>query len=593
MKGDNPRGISRGTRPLELDALREVATFRTTFVAPPEQWKWLEELRYRFHFAIEVLAPDFEYLLDVVPEIGRAPDLRAALRDRSTSLVQQNAGVALQTAKAQLFDAGMLRVCMFPLFAGSTSPRRAVGLLLLAGDQPPPGAGAVDDLDSRLDSAGQWLAAAIEATIDATAQQLERAHAAERMTGIIDVIEALTRTPDPHQILTLTMEALALWYDADVRVYRRDVADIYVLEHRLPGIDSREVVNRLHGTSVVAQGDVFRLSSISEMEEMGWDPHMADTLFMPIAIGDTTEWMFTVSGALDPALEPLLAFVSRTLGLLLTGIEREADERLQRRLRSALMFGSAPADAALLVALEALAEATGASSAHVAVHGAAARAPVHDLSWGSGEQAELFPVAPVEAGAFTATADTIRGAVAAGEELTVVVEMRSATASFSPRPARLVASGAATLANWIAGTYFKREELSRRQAAENSSELVGRVHGFLDELGRLNVGGAVAVVVSVDATTGPPLETVMRVIHEQVRSSDIVGVIGQQGAGVLLADATDDEASAVVERLERAAREQGLASARVGMATFSALSESPESLVARALNSANRGTPWT
>jgi GGDEF domain-containing protein len=117
-----------------------------------------------------------------------------------------------------------------------------------------------------------------------------------------------------------------------------------------------------------------------------------------------------------------------------------------------------------------------------------------------------------------------------------------------------------------------------------------RLRHQVDRFGHVRVGGAVAVVLpKLQVSTGQAIDDAVGLIEHHVRPSDVIGTIGGSGAGVLLADATRDVASAVVGRLLQAAR-QKLVGVRVGVAMFAASTESPESVLERALMNARRGS---
>jgi hypothetical protein len=140
----------------------------------------------------------------------------------------------------------------------------------------------------------------------------------------------------------------------------------------------------------------------------------------------------------------------------------------------------------------------------------------------------------------------------------------------------------------MSGALISRGEVRVPALSEYAGEFVDRLRGHLDRLGRIKIGGAVAVVMpDLSPPTGFLLDNVMQVVQDQVRSSDVVGML-QTGAGVLLPEATREVATAVVDRLLHAARTQGMAAARVGVVTFAPSSESPATLLERALLHARR-----
>ena len=158
-------------------------------------------------------------------------------------------------------------------------------------------ANVTDEIDRRLDATGQWLTAAIEAAIGATTVNADEARSGQRLAAVMDVIETLRRLDSDRTIVSLTMEAIALWYDADVRVYRQDVSGAFMLHACLPGVSRDSAAPELVGNQIWGRDDVFGLDSLRELEEIGWEGQALDTLFVPLSIDESTEWLVTVSGA--------------------------------------------------------------------------------------------------------------------------------------------------------------------------------------------------------------------------------------------------------------------------------------------------------
>ena len=70
---------------------------------------------------------------------------------------------------------------------------------------------------------------------------------------------------------------------------------------------------------------------------------MGQTIFVPIVVDHSTEWLLAVSGAVDdPVITGTLSVLGRIAGTLLTAVQRQSVERLTRKLTSILLFGDAP-----------------------------------------------------------------------------------------------------------------------------------------------------------------------------------------------------------------------------------------------------------
>jgi len=546
-----------------------------------EHWEWLHELRNRFELVIEVLDVDLRCVLGAVTHVPGAAALRAALESGPDGTVRSMAASVLRSPGVRTMSAGGLRVRLFPLFAGASARPGPIGVLLLADG----GAAAVTDtaepaaeIDRRLDAAGQWLVAAIEAAIAASAQDAVRARTAERLASIIDVIDALSRSQCEREILSLAMDALALWYDADVRVYRCDTSGEFLLESCLAGVERRHGDLRLSGACMGTRQEVFRLESTDDAEAAGWTG-AADTLFVPIVIDDSTEWLLTVSGAGESAFAVTLGLLSRVVSVRLSYLQRESDDRLRGRLRAVLTLGDAPFDATLRLALEAIARETGALSAQLATYGDPHCPPLLVVGWAYGED-ELPPF--TDACTTRATSHAITAGAAAGSGLTAVLAVRAEGPGFSTRAVKLAQVAADLLGIWLSGALLRPRDIRVAADSDYATEFVGRLADHVDRFGRLKTGGTVAVVLPPAAgPSGVQLDEVMQVVQDHVRSSDVVGVVGT-GAGVFIPEANREAAASLVTRLVRGAQQSGAMTVRVGITTFPPVSESPETAVQRA-----------
>ena len=356
------------------------------------RWKWFEQLRQNFGVAIEVFDPNLQCMLEAPS--GRPLDraLRSVLEERRDARVREAADTALRSATACSFTAEGLRVRLFPLFTGADSTKMAAGLLAIAdvlSEEPVESGEALRALDQRLDSVGQWLGAAIEATIDSARHDLEQAQAAERLAGIVEVVGALGQIDDEAQVIQLTMEAAALWYDADVRVYRRDADGSFVLGAKLPGANGLAPA-RLPGSLIAGRDQVFRLESSMETDEFGWDRPAGDTLFVPINVEDSTEWLIAVSGAADALAAPTLIFLHRLLEPLLENLDWRVRGRFRQKLASIMAFADAPFESTARIGLEALGREIAASSIQLAITYEGGHPAPEQIEW-RGEPQDIRP----------------------------------------------------------------------------------------------------------------------------------------------------------------------------------------------------------
>jgi hypothetical protein len=591
--GDEPKGYGYGMSRRHVESDVRAVAQREDVAQAPRGWRWLEELRLRFELTIELVGVDLAYLLDPIPGAPAAGSLRAALDGLGQTALRAHVASLIRSGKPRSLTVGALRIRLFPLFMRSSESPMPAGVLVIADRvlvRPHEQADeSFEATDRRLDGVGQWLAAAIEASLGTTLRQAKEARGAELITGSFDIIDALTQLETDREIVALLMDALALWYDADVYVYRQDLSGAFVLHACLPGVDPSRVPAQLPGHQIWGRGELFTPETPREIDELGWPPSMGRTLFEPLVVDQSTEWLLAIAGTDgEPVIQDALSVLGRIVGTLLTDLQRQSVERLTRKLTSILLFGGAPFHETARMALEAVAIETGASSVQFATYAEQPGEPLLSLQWG-GATATAAPF--VDAGTTSLAPQAIGVGVGTGSGTTAVLSLKRDGGTFGPGAQRLARSAASTIGIWLSGSMIASLDLRVPGKADYGSDLAQRMKGQVDQFGHVKVGGAVAVVLPQrQAPTGSGIDDAVDLIEDHVRPSDVVGVVGMAGAGVLLADATRDVASAVVGRLLRAAREKGLDAVRVGVAMFTASSESPEAVLERALMNARRGS---
>jgi hypothetical protein len=441
--------------------------------------------------------------------------------------------------------------------------------------------------------AAQWLVAAIEANLAATLKDVVDARDLERTAGSFDVIDALTQLSSDREIIGLLMDAVALWYDADVYAYQQDLSGTFTLFASLPGVSPDRAVPQLLGHQIWGRGEVFSADSHGALEALGWSASFGHTLFLPVLVDQSTEWLLAVSGvADDPSIRQTLGVFGRVAGSLLTDLQHQAMNRLARKLTSVLLFGNAPVPATAQLAFQAVAAETGASSVQFAAFDTDKEGSrrVLSLQWG-GADTDTAPF--VDAETTSLSAQSIAVGVGTGSGVTAVLSLKRDAGAFPPVAQHLARSAAATIGIWLSGSLVHVHELQAPDSAmvDHGGELVQRLRTRVDRFGHVTVAGAVAVVLpQTKVSEGDEIDEAVDLLEHHVRPSDVIGAVGTIGAGVLLANATRDVASAVVGRLLRAAREKGLMAVRVGVAMFAASTESPEAVLERALMNARRGS---
>ena len=406
----------------------------------------------------------------------------------------------------------------------------------------------------------------------------------DRTTSILNLIEGVARSAQARDLLTLVMNGFASLYEADVRLYRRDVSAMFVLASSRRKAGAAEPAERFSDALIPSNTGVFRLSGVVELFDA---PRRMETIFAGLGVGDVAEWLLLVSAEQDPTLESTLTLVCQVVNQRLAALERESLDHFRRRLHSVLCFGDPPFYALLRMALETVASETGGQSAQLTVytrHGGAPKLAVHYRRPDAG---------PPETDA--AHDSTVNSAMrtAIGRSLVMALDVRGASAEPLGRTERFTRAACGELRLWLSGVLTNRSDLTSLVEEEFAAQFVQRIRGSRDDAAPpVPIDGAVLVVLPDGSPRTPvAIEDMIEVLQHQLRTADLVGPIDGEGAWVLLPGASSDVSSAIMARLSRATRAQGSQAVRMGVAVFGPSQEAPEQLLQRALVNARAAPP--
>ena len=209
----------------------------------------------------------------------------------------------------------------------SPKRRQASGLLAIRGNGP--------DASAALD-AEPWsdLARAVVETDLAAVESLgDERQRSRRLTGALRFIEYITETTDAETLARALVQAAAVWYDVDARLYRRDLTGDFVLETWLPGVQPDAASARLSAEFVRGATDLHRLGSAGDFGEAGAGQ---DALIVPLAAARRPEWILALIGSVPADADVVLRLVARIAGAQFAIFaERRAEEAACRVRQSA------------------------------------------------------------------------------------------------------------------------------------------------------------------------------------------------------------------------------------------------------------------
>ncbi len=280
----------------------------------------------------------------------------------------------------------------------------------------------------------------------------DRGHKSHRLSAIVRHLVRLADAGQEHELIDAVVQAAAIWYDMDARAYKRDLHGRFVLDTWLPGADLTSVPRDFSAFAVVAGPEVIRISSIAEQERLWWECLVGDLMMLPITAGAQSQprWVVVISDWRDSHVDPDLLMLCQILGALLKEIAVRQVKEAQQRLLRRLVQSDESWEHLATVALKELVDVVDAAQGRLVVRLAEEIVP---RTWASvgGEWTET-PL-PLKPGQSVASARRITVALALGQEVAAVVDMRPRDGvEFSFSQVLLGEAGAMVFGVWLAGT---------------------------------------------------------------------------------------------------------------------------------------------
>lgn len=535
----------------------------------------------RSEFGIEAEIVDANLTTAWTPEGERAlrvlagPELRSAgagaLRDGRSSVVtvedRQYRLVPLRSHRSVLPTA---------LLAMRVAARHGGAEGLGAGPEADPWVevlrGAIEaDLSSRED-------------IDGERQQ------ARAVRGALKFVTYLAAAQSERDVADAALQAAAIWFDADARVYRRRPAahgqegGEFVLAAALPGAtvppDARLVSEAALGLS----------TPIARVAPLAGVASGREGVVVPLSSAGPAEWVLAVIGAVPADAAVTLDALGRVLGVQMERLALVRRDQARTRFE-ALLVQSERGDAAAarpneLIAIDLLRELvsrTGAESAAIWIREEDAVRRMAAVGTGTGT-ADRPQGQARDAHAATHVRD-----IELGGGRTATLELRAAAeAALAADASAVLDACVSVLTSWLPAA-------ARPEGQSSTVLLPPAVAGFVrrieEELARAKRFDRDLSVVVVDAAARPwPQETTDRlvdVLRAEVRGSDVLGLVGDRRVVVLLIETHQSAVGTVVRRLRdrlgRAITELQVPALVLGQAAYSRDCSTADALLTQAV----------
>ena len=273
----------------------------------------LERARTRFGLEVEILDGELRNLYpETGTELGRllseSPELRQSLRE------------VLAGGHPRDVEGAGQHYRVYPLRHSERLGRRG-GLLAVRGRENRPGGN------------GNWpefARAAVEVDLSAGDALLDERQQSRRLLAILRFMRYLVETSNEGDLTKALVQAAAVWFDVDARVYRRDLSDEFIPVQTLPSVDPTEASQPFGQGLLNIGSEVRRLSPSAEVASVFGG---TEVVFVPLAGSSRTDWVLTLSGAVPPEADSVFQVVGRIVGVQLELLRTRRIDEARRKLK--------------------------------------------------------------------------------------------------------------------------------------------------------------------------------------------------------------------------------------------------------------------
>lgn len=533
----------------------------------------LERARTRFGLEVEILDAT---LVHVYPEAGtelgrlieESPAVRRTLLD------------ALAAGRPEQVDRSGVTYQVFPLRRSSRT-RHTQGLLAVRRTGAPLGTDA--------ETWSDLARAMVEADFAAAETLNDERQRSRRVLAAMRFVRHLVETDVEVELAQAIVQAAAVWFDVDARIYQRDLAGDFVLHTSLPAAHIDDAAKRLNSLWLTGAGEMRRIGAIPEWGLQGGGS--AEVAVVPLASSAGAEWVLALVGSVPEDADAILPVLGRIAGVQLDSLRARRRERTREVFESRLSQTDTAPELLVVHAIRELVQMTSAASAALTLNrrgrlrrlvrvGAFSPEPVA-LAAGPGEW--LF------------ASDQFVCSLPIASGVSATLEMRPASGeSFTPDAALVTSVAARVLQTWLVGAEpsLAEQSVSVEAMQPVMSAFLRRIEEELERAKRFDLRLSL-VVIDVPRQTASEQDTVLQLqetVRRELRGSDVLGKMNGHRVAALLTHTDAPGSHRVVGRLRRrladAAGRFNLSGVTVGHAVFSPDCRTAEALVSQAMRDA-------
>ena len=492
----------------------------------------LERARTRFGLEVEILDATLTHVYpETATELGRliedSPAVRRTLLD------------TLAAGRPDQLDRAGLVYQVFPLRRSSRT-RHTPGLLAVR--RPSGGTSPVD-----AEPWSELARAIVEADFAASETLNDERQRSRRLLATLRFLRHLVETEGEGELAQALIQAAAVWFDVDARIYQRDLAGDFLLHIALPGAQIDEAAQRLNSLWISGAADMRRLGSVPEWSH-GSAGH--EVVLVPLSGSAPSDWILALVGNVGEDAESLFPILGRIAGLQLEAVRTRRAERTRDRFELLVRQTEIAPELLAVHVVRELVALTGAGGAALTLNrrgrlrrlvclGAFAPEPVA-LTAAAGES--LF------------AGDQFVCALPLSSGVSATLEMRPMSGgSFVPDAALVTRVAARVIQTWLVGAApsFTDQAIALDVPQPVVSAFVRRIEEELERAKRFDLRLS---LVLIDVPRQPPsaqdaLAQLQETVRRELRGSDVLGKMNGQRVAALLTHTDAPGSHRVVGRL--------------------------------------------
>ena len=383
------------------------------------------------------------------------------------------------------------------------------------------------------------LRAAIEADLSSREDIDGERTQARAVRGALRFVTYLASATTERELADAAIQAAAVWFDADARVYRKRPGGDYGLFAALPGAQVPVEGRHLSGLDLGGE-PLVRAAHLAGL------PGGRDGIVVPIAALGPAEWALVLLGAIPSDAEVTLEALGRVLGVQMERLSLSRAESVRHRFEDIVAGAERAVELTAMDVLRDLVAQTGGAGAALWVShadGARRMAAVGEPT----SQADRMPAD--QRSSATLQVRTLK----LGPARTARLELRTGIeAPFDAGVPQIVDACASAVRGWLAAAVRMEPASASLLLSVESNDFARRIE---EELARAKRFDRALAIVVVDPGSRPwPAEAstkVVDVLRDELRGSDVLGLIGERRVVVLLIETHQTAMSTVVQRLRQ------------------------------------------